>query len=110
MKVFHSKWDDWGDENSPQTRQQGTDKTDKSLSDCSSDRQKVHLETLWPAECLEAESRFGHRHARIYPFLGKRVTTPLGPGTLRAVYSTVAWVHLDGDVRLTKIDWEAIRG
>ncbi|HVT16280.1 MAG TPA: hypothetical protein VHQ90_08915 [Thermoanaerobaculia bacterium] len=36
----------------------------------------------WPPESIDAEQRFGQWHARLYPFLGKTVATPAGPGRL----------------------------
>lgn len=38
----------------------------------------------WPEECLEAERRFGHPKARLYPLVGLQggVSTPRGQGTL----------------------------
>ena len=36
----------------------------------------------WPPESVAAERRFGQPHARLFPFLGRKVRTPGGPGTL----------------------------
>lgn len=41
---------------------------------------------VWPPESLEAERRFGHSAARLYPFVGRRVSTPHGPGRLMQVF------------------------
>jgi TubC N-terminal docking domain len=38
----------------------------------------------WPAECLEAEREHGHISARLYPLLGRPVSTPVGPALLVA--------------------------
>ena len=39
----------------------------------------------WPPESFEAEARYGHRTARLYPLLGQQVLTPHGPGRLRRI-------------------------
>jgi hypothetical protein len=49
----------------------------------------------WPAESLRCEARFGHRAARLYPFLGRRVSTPHGPGRLEQVLEARCRVVLD---------------
>jgi hypothetical protein len=38
----------------------------------------------WPPECLEAEREHGHPSARLYPLLGRQVSTPVGPALLVA--------------------------
>jgi hypothetical protein len=50
---------------------------------------------LWPPESLKAELRFGHRHARLYPFLGRTIATPAGPGRLVQVFAERAGVVLE---------------
>ena len=49
----------------------------------------------WPVECLEAERRFGHRAARLYPLLTRIVGTSQGPGRLWQVFTGQAGVVLD---------------
>ena len=53
----------------------------------------------WPPESLEAERRFGEPHARLYPFLGRTVETPAGPGRLLQVFVDRVAVVLDHDPR-----------
>lgn len=48
----------------------------------------------WPAECREAERRFGQRHARLFPLLERTVETPQGPGRLVQVFADRAAVEL----------------
>ena len=50
----------------------------------------------WPPESLACEARFGHRAARLYPFLGRRVATPRGPGQLCQVLEARCRVLLEG--------------
>jgi hypothetical protein len=48
-------------------------------------------------ERMEASVRqFGQPHARLFPFLDKRVWTPQGPGKLLSVFATRCEVHLEG--------------
>jgi len=51
----------------------------------------------WPLESFEAEARFGHRAARLYPFLGRRVLTSHGPGILRQVIEARCVVSVSDD-------------
>lgn len=53
----------------------------------SREKENVRNLDVWPAESLEAESRFGCPEARLYPFLGKTVQTPQGAGVLWQVLS-----------------------
>jgi hypothetical protein len=48
-----------------------------------------------PPESLRAEACFGHRAARLYPFLGQQVETPHGPGRLLQVIKARCAVALD---------------
>lgn len=52
---------------------------------------------LWPQESRDCVRRFGHPHARLYPFLGRTVETSQGSGRLVQVFSDRAAVVLDGD-------------
>lgn len=49
----------------------------------------------WRAEALEAERRFGHRAARLYPLIGTSVVTGRGRGRLLQVFSERVAVVLD---------------
>lgn len=52
----------------------------------------------WPPECLASERLYGTRAARLYPLLGKRVTTPAGSGVLLQAFSSRAAVLVNGAV------------
>lgn len=52
----------------------------------------------WPRASLKAEQRFGHPAARLYPFLGQQVRTPLGVGKLLQVFQDRATVLLDAQL------------
>lgn len=51
----------------------------------------------WPEESLESERRFGHAAARLYPFIGRQVQTPLGSGVLWQAFTERAGVILDAE-------------
>jgi len=51
----------------------------------------------WPPGSLNAARRFGLPLAKLYPFIGRKVRTPEGPGTLLQVFSGRATVLLDSD-------------
>jgi hypothetical protein len=51
----------------------------------------------WPPEGLEVERRFGQPHAKLFSFIGRKVRTPQGPGTLIQVYADRVTVLLDAD-------------
>ncbi|MBI4376695.1 MAG: hypothetical protein HY549_09630 [Elusimicrobia bacterium] len=42
----------------------------------------AYLDISWPVESRECEAKFGQGPARLYPFLGKAVATPVGSGKL----------------------------
>ena len=46
-------------------------------------------------ESAEAERRFGQPHAKLFPFIGRKVRTPDGPGTLLQVFADCVTVVLD---------------
>jgi hypothetical protein len=50
-----------------------------------------------PARNLDAERRFGH-HAKLFPFIGRKVRTPTGPGTLLQVFAERVTVLLDSEL------------
>jgi len=51
----------------------------------------------WPKEAIEAERRFGQPHARLFPYIGRKVRTPRGHGTLLQVFAERATVLLDSE-------------
>jgi hypothetical protein len=51
-----------------------------------------------PPEALDAEGRFNQAHAKLFPFLGRKVRTPKGPGTLLQVFAGRVTVLLDTDI------------
>lgn len=66
-------------------------------------------ELPWPEDSRDAERRFGHRAARLYPFLNKGVLTGLGEGTLRQVSETTAKVELTRALgKLTDLPVESV--
>lgn len=54
--------------------------------------------TDWPSKSLDAERRFGQPHARLFPFLGRKVRTPSGAGTLLQVFAERVTVLLDSEL------------
>jgi hypothetical protein len=52
----------------------------------------------YPPESLDAEGRFNQAHAKLFPFLGRKVRTPKGPGTLLQVFAGRVTVLLDTDM------------
>lgn len=61
----------------------------RAISTDASD-QEFHL-----PKSLAAEQRFGQPHAKLFPFLGRKVRTPRGPGTLIQVLAERVTVLLD---------------
>jgi hypothetical protein len=69
-------------------------------------RQRVHEHAQkWPPESYQAIRRFGQPHARLFPFIGRKVRTPGGPGTLIQVFADRVTVLLEAD--LNKCSWFA---
>jgi hypothetical protein len=60
-------------------------------------------EAGWPPASLDAERRFGQPHAKLFPFIGRKVRTPSGPGTLLQVFAERVTVLLDSE--LSKCAW-----
>lgn len=52
----------------------------------------------WPPESIAAGRRFGQPHARLFPFLGRKVRTPGGSGTLLQVFADRVTILLDSDL------------
>ena len=53
----------------------------------------------WPDASRDCVRRFGRPEARLFPFVGKHVATPLGRGRLLQVFPERAAVALDRDSR-----------
>lgn len=49
-------------------------------------------------ESLDVQVRFNRVHAKLFPFLGCKVRTPKGPGTLLQVFAARVTVLLDTDI------------
>jgi len=60
--------------------------------------QKTEKREDWPSESLDAERRFGQPHAKLFPFIGRKVRTPAGAGTLIQVFAERVTVVLDSDL------------
>ena len=52
----------------------------------------------WPSASLDFGRRFGQPHAKLFPFLGRKVRTPGGPGTLLQVFADRLTVVLDSEL------------
>lgn len=52
----------------------------------------------WPCESRSAVQQFSQPHARLFPFLGRKVRTPAGPGTLLQVFADRVTVLLDSEL------------
>lgn len=61
-------------------------------------RQRGANESNWPPTSQAAERRFGRRHALLFPFIGHKVRTPNGPGTLLQVFADRVTVVLDSQL------------
>ena len=110
MPQFERKWANWRVEGEKPPGNELTKPTKALLSvlsvpsgvtfegletraDTGSDSQN-ESEQSWPKECIEAERRFGQRHARLFPLLEREVSTPSGIGTLIQVFATRAVIKL----------------
>jgi hypothetical protein len=78
-------------------------------------RQRVEEYRPWPAASLDVERRFGQPHAKLFPFLGRKVRTPEGVGTLIQVFADRCTVVLDSQmcrrarfppIDITPVSWE----
>jgi hypothetical protein len=61
-------------------------------------KQVPRLEMNWPTESLDAEQRFGKSHAKLFSFIGRKVRTPNGTGTLIQAFADRATVILDSEI------------
>jgi hypothetical protein len=61
-------------------------------------RERLTGDNGWPPESRDAEWRFGQPHAKLFPFLGRKVRTPSGPGTLLQVFAERVRVLLDSEL------------
>jgi hypothetical protein len=69
-------------------------------------RQRVHEhQQKWPPESHDALRRFRQPHARLFSFIGRKVRTPPGPGTLIQVFADRVTVLLEAD--LNRCTWFA---
>lgn len=67
-------------------------------------------ELPWPEASLDAERRFGHRAARLYPFLRKRIGSTQGEGVLLRVGDDCVDVELDNAPgKMSSLPIEAVR-
>jgi len=57
------------------------------------------ISPTWGAESLESEAKFGAPHARLFPFLGRKVRTPQGPGVLLQVLRERCAIALDAEAQ-----------
>jgi len=63
----------------------------------------------WPEESLDAERRFGQLHARLSPFIGKRVWTVRGAGVLLQVFADTCEIRPDGADRTVRVLFEEVK-
>jgi hypothetical protein len=77
--------------------------------------QKTEKLESWPSESFEAERGFAQPHAKLFPFLGRKVRTPGGSGTLIQVFADRATVVLDSELsrcsffvpaQIEPVNWE----
>jgi hypothetical protein len=63
----------------------------------------------WSRRSIALAERFDRPFMRLLPLVGRRVSTPKGPGKLEHVLGKVARVVLDADpTRMADFDWEEI--
>jgi hypothetical protein len=63
----------------------------------------------WPPESLQNEHRFGCYHARLFPFVGKRVWTPATTGTLLSTFADNCEILPDGATKTVRVRAEDVR-
>ncbi len=66
-------------------------------------------EGSWPPASLEAERRFGQAHARLFPFISKRVWTPQGPGVLLTAYADRCEIQLDSVGVIVRVEVDNVK-
>lgn len=66
--------------------------------------QDIRFFKEWPPECMGSQNRFGQRHARLFPLLGRVVSTLSGPGVLVQVSANRATVELAGSLIIVNPD------
>ena len=59
-------------------------------------------ERRWPPTSINAEGRFAKPHAKLFPFIGRKVRTPAGPGTLLQVFADRITVLLESELEKAK--------
>jgi hypothetical protein len=62
-------------------------------------RQRTAGGQNWPLESLDYERRFAQPHAKLFPFIGRKVRTLAGPGTLLQVFADRATVLLGSELK-----------
>jgi hypothetical protein len=62
------------------------------------EKNELNEKSGWPPESYDFERRFAQPHAKLFPFLGRKVRTPSGPGTLIQVFADHVIVVLDAEV------------
>jgi hypothetical protein len=65
-------------------------------------------EAAGPKQSLDAERRFGQSHARLFPFIDKRVWTPRGTGVLLQVFAERCEILPDGQSRTVRVRTEDV--
>lgn len=53
---------------------------------------------ICPPASLDAERSFGQPHTKLFPFIGRKVRTPAGAGTLLQVFAGRVTVVLDSEM------------
>ncbi|SRR5581483_1012074 len=66
-------------------------------------------ETAWPLDSEVRAQRFGQSHARLFPFIRKRVWTPYGPGLLLSAYAEQCEILPDGTTKTIRVRSEDVR-
>jgi hypothetical protein len=61
-------------------------------------------EQPWPTSSLEAERRFGQPHAKLFPYIRKRVWTPTGPGTLLSAFAEQCEILPEGATKTVRAE------
>jgi len=53
---------------------------------------------FWPPASFDMEKRFAQPHAKLFPFIGRKVRTPAGTGMLLQVFAKRVMVVLDSEM------------